>query len=58
MNQRRIAFIGIVLAAVVVAAYYCMTDKKENSKVNIGRSDIRIEDITALRRMPATPSST
>ena len=44
MNQRRIAFIGIVLAAVVVAAYYCMTDKKENSKVNIGRSDIRIED--------------
>ncbi|MBR5158729.1 MAG: S9 family peptidase [Bacteroidaceae bacterium] len=44
MNQRRNAFIGIVLAAVVVTAFYLMRDKNENSKVNIGKSDIRVED--------------
>ena len=43
MNERRIALIGIVLAAVVATAYFTMTDKSEN-KVNIGKSDIRIED--------------
>ena len=44
MNQRRNAIIGIVLAAVVVTAFYLMRDKNENSKVNIGKSDIRVED--------------
>ena len=44
MDKRRIALIGIVLAAVVVTAYYSMRDKNETSKVNIGKSDIKIED--------------
>ena len=44
MDKRRIALIGIVLAAVVVAAYFSMRDKNETSKVNIGKSDIKIED--------------
>lgn len=44
MDKRRIALIGIVLAAVVVAAYYSMRDKNGTGKVNIGKSDIKIED--------------
>jgi len=44
MNERRIAFTGILLAAVVATALIFMKDKSENSKVNIGKSDIRIED--------------
>ena len=44
MDRRRIALIGIVLAAVVVAALCYMKVNKEESKVNIGRSDIKIED--------------
>ena len=44
MDRRRIALIGILLAAVVVAALCYMTVNKEESKVNIGKSDIRIED--------------
>ena len=44
MDKRRIALIGIVLAAVVVAAYYSMRDKNVTGKVNIGKSDIKIED--------------
>ena len=43
MEKRRIALLGIVLAAVVVTALCFMTNKEE-SKVNIGKSDIRIED--------------
>ena len=44
MDKRRIALTGIVLAAVVVAACYSMIDKNGTSKVNIGKSDIKIED--------------
>ena len=44
MDKRRIALIGIVLAAVVVTAYYSMRDKNGTGKVNIGKSDIKIED--------------
>ena len=44
MDRRRIALIGILLAAVVIAALCHMMDKKEESKVNIGKSDIKIED--------------
>lgn len=44
MDRKRFALIGIVFAAVIVAAIYYMTDKNQDSKVNIGKSDIRIED--------------
>ena len=44
MDKRRIALTGIVLVAVVVAACYSMIDKNGTSKVNIGKSDIKIED--------------
>ena len=43
MNKRRFAAL-IVLIAAVVAIVLCMKTKREDSKVNIGRSDIRIED--------------
>lgn len=44
MSERRIALIGIVLAAAVTAAIFSMTNKNQESKVNIGKSNIRIED--------------
>ena len=44
MSDRRIALIGIVLAAAVTAAIFSMTNKNQESKVNIGKSNIRIED--------------
>ena len=44
MDRKRFALIGIVFAAVIVAAIFYMTDKNQDSKVNIGKSDIRIED--------------
>ena len=44
MDRKRFALTGIVFAAVIVAAIYYMTDKNQDSKVNIGKSDIRIED--------------
>ena len=44
MSDRRIALIGIVLAAAVTAAIFSMTNSNQERKVNIGRSDIRIED--------------
>ena len=43
MNKRRFsAFIVLIVAAVAIVC--CMKTKREDSKVNIGRSDIRIED--------------
>ena len=44
MDKRRFAAIGILLAAAVVAAIWNMKNKNEDSKVNIGKSNIRIED--------------
>ena len=44
MSDRRIALIGIVLSAAVTAAIFSMTNRNQESKVNIGKSDIRIED--------------
>ena len=44
MNKRRFtAFIVLIVAVVAIALIY-MNTKREDSKVNIGKSDIRIED--------------
>lgn len=44
MDRKRFTALYVLIAAAVIAALYFMTTKKEESKVNIGRSDIRIED--------------
>ena len=44
MDRKRFATIIVVIAAAVVTALFLMTTKKEDSKVNIGKSDIRIEN--------------
>ena len=44
MNKKRFtAFIVLIVAVVAIALIY-MNTKREDSKVNIGKSDIRIED--------------
>ena len=44
MDKRRFTALNVLVAAAVVTALIYMTTKKEDSKVNIGKSDIRIED--------------
>ena len=44
MNKRRFTAPDVLIAAAVITALLFMTTKKEDSKVNIGKSDIRIED--------------
>ncbi len=44
MDRKRFTALYVLIAAAVIAALFFMTTKKEESKVNIGRSDIRIED--------------
>ena len=45
MDRKRFTIINVMLVAAVVSALlFDMITKKEESKVNIGRSDIRIED--------------
>ena len=45
MDRKRFTIVGVMLASVVVIALIIgMVTKKEDSKVNIGKSDIRIED--------------
>ena len=44
MDKRRFTTLIVVLAAAIVIALLRMTTKKEDNKVFIGKSDIRIED--------------
>ena len=44
MDKRRFTALDVLIAAAVITALIFMTTKKEDSKVNIGKSDIRIED--------------
>ena len=44
MNKRGFKALDVLIAAAFVTALLFMTTKKEDSKVNIGKSDIRIED--------------
>ena len=44
MNRKRFSALIVLIAAVVAAFVIIMNTKKEDSKVNIGKSNIRIED--------------
>ena len=44
MDRKRFTIINVVLIAAVAAALLCMITSKEDNRVNIGKSDIRIED--------------
>ena len=44
MDKRRFTAPGLLIAAAFVIVLLFMTTRKEDSKVNIGKSDIRIED--------------
>ena len=44
MDRKRFTALIVLIAAAVIAALFYMTTKKEESKVYIGKSDIRIED--------------
>jgi dipeptidyl aminopeptidase/acylaminoacyl peptidase len=44
MDRKLFTALKVLIAAVVVAVFVIMKTNKEDSKVNIGRSDIRIED--------------
>ena len=44
MDRKRFTFVNVLLVALVVTALIFMITKKEDSKVNIGRSDIQVED--------------
>ena len=59
MDRKLFTALKVLIAAVVVAVFVIMKTNKEDSKVNIGRSDIRIEDgmmtPEVLRKMRAIP---
>ena len=44
MDKRRFTALDVLIAAAVVTALIFMTTKKEDSKVNIGKSDIQVVD--------------
>ena len=44
MDRKRFTFVNVLLVAFVVTALIFMITKKEDSKVNIGKSDIQVED--------------
>ena len=44
MDRRRFTASLVLLVAVLVLVWFSMKTNKEESKVNIGKSDIKIED--------------